>query len=358
MIGGCAMKFKLPYLRVNRDRKGRPRYYVRRPGGHKAMLIRAKPGTPAFHSAYEAAMGAPKVSPNAANAGTWRWLCAAYLASPEFGELSPATKAARRRILESTWSEPFTPGSNDLFGDCPFKDFSGKHVRVLRDRKRDYPDAANVRVKTIRAVFSWALETEHATINPAVGVAKLKSRNPDGYHTWTVEEVAQYRERHELGSKARLALELLLFTGARRSDVVRLGPPMAQDGWLRWTVAKTKRPIEIPILPQLQAVVDATPLTGLGTWLVTQYGKPFTVAGFGNWFRDRCNEAGLLHCSAHGLRKAGATIAAENGATPHDLMAIFGWESLAQVDGYTRMASRRKLAGEKMRLLVAKDEST
>jgi hypothetical protein len=109
MIGGCAMKFKLPYLRVNRDRKGRPRYYVRRPGGHKAMLIRAKPGTPAFHSAYEAAMGAPKVSPNAANAGTWRWLCAAYLASPEFGELSPATKAARRRILESTWSEPFTP---------------------------------------------------------------------------------------------------------------------------------------------------------------------------------------------------------------------------------------------------------
>jgi integrase len=357
MIGGCAMKFKLPYLRVNRDRKGRPRYYVRRPGGHKAMLIRAKPGTPAFHSAYEAAMGAPKVSPNAANAGTWRWLCAAYLASPEFGELSPATKAARRRILESTWSEPFTPGSSDLFGDCPFKDFSGKHVRVLRDRKRDYPDAANVRVKTIRAVFSWALETEHATINPAVGVAKLKSRNPDGYHTWTVEEVAQYRERHELGSKARLALELLLFTGARRSDVVRLGPPMAQDGWLRWTVAKTKRPIEIPILPQLQAVVDATPLTGLGTWLVTQYGKPFTVAGFGNWFRDRCNEAGLLHCSAHGLRKAGATIAAENGATDRQLMAIFGWETAKQVTRYTRKADRKRLAQEAMHLLVPKASS-
>jgi integrase len=52
---------------------------------------------------------------------------------------------------------------------------------------------------------------------------------------------------------------------------------------------------------------------------VTQYGRAFTVAGFGNRFRDRCHEAGLPHCTAHGLRKAGATIAAENGAIDRQL---------------------------------------
>jgi hypothetical protein len=92
---------------------------------------------------------------------------------------------------------------------------------------------------------------------------------------------------------------------------------------------------EIPILPPLQQVIDASP-TGDLTFLVTaQARRPFTAAGFGNWFRDRCNEAGMPHCSAHGLRKAGATIAAENGATVHELMSVFGWLTMKEAERYT-----------------------
>ena len=80
--------------------------------------------------------------------------------------------------------------------------------------------------------------------------------------------------------------------------------------------------------------------------------KPFTANGFGNWFRRRCDEAGLPHCSAHGLRKAGATIAAENGATEHQLMAMYGWESPKQAALYTRTADRKRLIGGAMHLLV------
>ncbi|KRQ95512.1 hypothetical protein CQ12_38675 [Bradyrhizobium jicamae] len=80
------------------------------------------------------------------------------------------------------------------------------------------------------------------------------------------------------------------------------------------------------------------------TFLMTEYGKPFAANGFGNWFRDRCNEAGLPHCAAHSLRKAAAVRHALNGATAPELMAWFGWKTLAEAQRYCEMANRIKLA--------------
>ncbi|GLH81260.1 hypothetical protein SSBR45G_61690 [Bradyrhizobium sp. SSBR45G] len=45
----------------------------------------------------------------------------------------------------------------------------------------------------------------------------------------------------------------------------------------------------------------------------------------GNLFKEKCVAAGLTNRSAHGLRKAAATVAAENGTTEAELDAIFGW---------------------------------
>ncbi len=146
----------------------------------------------------------------------------------------------------------------------------------------------------------------------------------------------------------------MIYTGARRSDIVRLGRQHVRNGWLHLTQAKNakRRPIkvDIPILPILQSVVDASPVGDLA-FLATEHGRPFTVNGFGNKMRQWCNEAGLPHCSAHGLRKASATIAAENGATEDQLMAIFGWLTQTQAAHYTKAARRRKLAGDAMGLL-------
>jgi len=80
-------------------------------------------------------------------------------------------------------------------------------------------------------------------------------------------------------------------------------------------------------------------------------------AGFGNKFRQWCNEAGLHHCSAHGLRKAGATIAAENGATSQQLMAIFGWSSLSMAELYARAADQKRLAESAMHMLDTKEQN-
>jgi integrase len=220
-------------------------------------------------------------------------------------------------------------------------------IRVLRDRVPvDTPEAANNRVKAVRRLFSWASENELVKSNPAREV-KYISTGSQGFHTWTVDEVEQFEAKHAIGTKARLALAMLLYTGVRRSDAVLLGRQHVRSGSLKFTQQKSRlrRPVtvELPLLPELQRIIDASP-TGDLTFLVTQHGKPFSAAWFGNWFRDRCNEAGLPHCSAHGLRKAGATILAEKGATPHQLMAIYGWLTIKQAEHYTAAANRKGLA--------------
>ena len=170
-----------------------------------------------------------------------------------------------------------------------------------------------------------------------------------------MDEIEQYERRHPPGTRAHMAMTIALYTGARRSDIIRLGRPHVRGQVLRWTAYKGRRkdpmPIEIDILPPLAEALARGPL-GEVTWLQNELGRPFTHAGFGNWFADRCAEAGLPHCSAHGLRKAGATRAAENGATAHMLMAMFGWKTLAQAERYTRAAERRKMAKAGMQTLM------
>jgi len=230
-----------------------------------------------------------------------------------------------------------------------------RHVRERRDEMYDRPEAANAYVKTLRAVFKSAKDDSLCDRDPAKEVEYIHSRS-DGWHTWSVGEVRQFEDRHPITSKARLALAILLYTGTRRSDAVRLGPPMIDaDGWLNFTEHKgrNKDPKHraIPILPPLQEIIEVTP-AGDATWLRTEFGKAYTSNGFGNWFRRKCDEAGLHHCSAHGLRKAGATIAAENGATAHQLMAIFGWRALRHAQRYAEKADRKRMVGEAMHLVI------
>jgi integrase len=104
------------------------------------------------------------------------------------------------------------------------------------------------------------------------------------------------------------------------------------------------------VLPELMDILAQTPVGNLA-FIVTEFGKPFTTNGFGNWFRKRCDEAGLPACTAHGLRKAGAAIAAENGATERQLMAIFGWSTMKEAARYTKAARQKVLAASGMRLL-------
>jgi integrase len=345
---------KYPYLCSDVDRHGNVRVYFRRAG--RKVRIREKLDCEAFRRRYDELLAGgdkgkeadPPIT--APKRNTLRWLCVEFFGSPDFKRLDPRSQYTRRRILEHMFDEPIAPGAAETFGDFPLDRLRPKDLRVLRDRKADLPGAADNRVRALRRVFKWGLKNEHVKANPARDVEYV-AKGSEGWHSWTPEELTKFEERHPIGTKARLALALLMYTGARRSDVVRLGKGNVRDGWIKFSQHKTRVSVELPMLSALQEVIEATPVIGATTYLVTQYGKPFTAAGFGNWFRDRCNEAGLPQCAAHGVRKASAARAAENGATVHQLMSMFGWLTMHEAQRYTRAAERKRLARDAATLL-------
>ena len=185
-----------------------------------------------------------------------------------------------------------------------------------------------------------------------VRAVRVKS---DGYHSWTDDEIAQLEARHPIGSRARLAFALCLYTGQRRSDVVRMGRQHVRNGELLVKQQKTGAELSIPVDPDLQEIIAAS-VVGQMTFLTTEFGKPFSAAGFGNWFREQCDTAGLRHCSAHGLRKAAARRMAEKGCTEHEIAAITGHASLREVQRYTKAADQKRLAAAAMQKMKRERE--
>jgi integrase len=277
------MQIKYRYVYVIPDRHGTQRIYFWRGKGHRRVRLREEPGSGAFQARYDELLRGVKIgSLERPTERTLSWLCAAYVTSPEFQRLELSTQKERRLILMSMCTEPIAPGVSEVFADFPLDRLSTKAVRVLRDRKGHSPFAANKRVKVLRYLFKWAIESEHIASNPASDVTLLRTP-AGGHHAWTLEELEKFERHHPMGSKARLALDLLIYTGARRSDVVRLGRQHIRKGWLHFTQLKTKMSVELPVLPALQRTIDASP-TGDLTFLVTDGGKPFTAEGFATGF--------------------------------------------------------------------------
>src|SRR3954451_9918822 len=355
-----AMKIDLPYIVSDKDRRGNRRLYVRRFG--KKVRLRAKPHTMAFMQEYNDGLTALEVAnadptphdsraPKAAARATLGWLMSCYMASAEFKDLADASRRAKRSVFDECAREPRRPDApNDLMRDCPLKHFTSAHAQMLRKRAKPRGQGAvKTRCKHLSAMFGWAVENEPlVTTNPFRDV-KTQSKPTEGYYTWTVDDVATFEQFYPIGTKPRLALALLLYSGARRQDMVCFGKQHIRGGWLRWVpkkmLWKRSRTHEKPLLPVLADIIARIPCGDL-TFLQTEYGKAFTPAGFGGWFRDKCDAAGLPKCTAHGLRKAGATLAAENGATDRELMALFDWDTPSQAHVYTRAASQKRLAQE------------
>lgn len=282
------------------------------------------------------------------------------------------SRATRRGVIEACLEEPLTPGSKRLMQDCPYLRVDATHIMMLRDRKvkAGLPGAANNRRKYLSGMFAWAIEARNygLKVNPCRD-AKKAATVSEGYHTWTVDEVLKFIERHPLGTTAHLAMCLMLFLGGRRQDAIRLGPKNVRTVTLRqpdrntihqrsmvYVPRKTRyrRMDESvkPILPPLDEALRAT-AHGLKTFLVTAYGKPFTDGGFGGKMREWCDQAGLPHCTAHGLKKAAAAICAEMGATDRQMMALFDWSSEKQATTYTKRANRTSMAAAAGALLAS-----
>lgn len=336
---------KLRYVDRFKDRHGIWRYYFRRAG--KRVPLPGRPGDAAFMAEYHVAcdaFGATKVAatPNSASVDA---VAVAYYRSPNFLALNKNTQVAYRREIER-WRH--------RYGAKSIVRLERRHIKEQMTERFEAggPEAANNLLRIIRILCGYAVELDLRRDNPALGIKKFRMRG-DGFVTWSEQDIAKYLERWPQGSRERLALVLLLYTGQRRSDVIRMGRQHVSGDTIRVTQAKTGAQLAIPVHLELKSVLDTLPKEGL-TFLVTQYGNAFKDgASFGNQFRQWCNEAGLPNRSAHGLRKSAAVRLVEAGCTTKEVQAITGHASLREVERYTKAAEQEKLARSAIARLTA-----
>jgi len=332
-----------PHLQRHVTRHGRVVWYIRFGHGRRAR-IRAPFGTPEFDAEYQAALtGAAHPQAKGEAAGSISWLIARYRETTAWSTLSLATRQRRecifRQVVESAGAKPFAR-------------IDAATVIAGRDRRARAPNQARHFLDAIRGLFRWALSAKLVRHDPTAGIANPPRKSGEGFAPWTEEHVARYQARWPIGTRQRVWLDVLLYSGLRRGDAVRYGRQHIQGGIGRIKTEKSGGAVTavVPVLPVLADTLAAGPCGDLA-FIIGSDSKPFTKGGFGNAFRVACRAAGVPG-SAHGVRKIAATTAANNGATAAQLRALFGWTDDKMPSLYTRAADRERLGREAGHLLA------
>jgi integrase len=266
-----------PYLHREETRHGLVAWYVRRGRGQR-IRIKAEYGSPDFWAQYRAAVeGAPSSALKTPKAHTLAWAVERYRSSSAWGALAASTRRQWENVLRNVIKTA---------GGALLRDITNATVRDGRERRASTPHAANHFLKAMRHLFRWACEEKLVPNDPTKGVKMLAGKNDaDGFHTWTQEELDRFEARWPIGTRERLAFDLLLYTGLRRGDAVRVGRQHVRDGVITLRTEKHRQGksgevVDIPILPPLAASIAATK-TGDLTFLVTEAGRPWVKDSFG-----------------------------------------------------------------------------
>ena len=330
-----------PHLHRQVTQHGKTVWYARIGKGPR-MRIRAEFGTAEFDAEYQAAIsGAPRLKKGAAAAGSLAWLIERYREVDAWTSLSLATRRQRENIFKQVIATA---------GKTAYSDITSATIADGRDRRVATPFQARHFLDTMRGLFEWATEAGLVKTNPAAAVKYPKLKSGDGFPVWAEEDVAAYEARWPLGTRQRVWIAVLLYTGLRRGDAVRLGRQHVRDGVATIKTQKTNTEVHLPLLAPLREALDAGPTSDLA-FICGSNGKPMTKESFGNAFSDACRAAGVKK-SAHGLRKIGANRAAYKGATVAQLNAIFGWTGSKMASLYTANADRKRLAQDAIGKLV------
>lgn len=319
-----------PYVSKYRDRHGRVRWRFRKRGMAESQTT-APYSSQEWTKWYLAALGGERrqIGAERSGPGTFSALIAAFYESSEWKLLRRPTQTAYRGELERFRSQ---------HGDKRVRDLEEHHILNMRDRMSG-PAAGNNLLRILRKLMAFAVARRWRDDDPTKDIKRLRYHS-DGFHTWSEAEIERFEARWRVGTRERLAFDLLLYTGQRSGDVRQMTVGQVADGFIFVRQSKTNERLEIPIHSALARSLKACASDHL-LLLPTQYGEGFTAKGFGNWFSKAARSAGLSECTAHGLRKAAARRLAEAGATVHQIMAITGHRSLKEVERYTRAADQK-----------------
>lgn len=343
------MPRKLPLHVVKETtRHGRVVFYFRIGKGERTRL----PGIPgsrefkAAHAALIRGLPLPELeTPGIVKVRSIRWLIDRYKESAHWASLSVATRKQQGLFFQQAVEH----SGNE---DC--RKVTAKDIRNALEARKATPALANNFLKAMKGLFKWAVLNEHVDVDPTSGVQGLKHKTV-GFPVWTPDDVAKFCEKWEIGTMPRLAFELIVHSGIRRSDIHRAGRQHLSGNIFSIRTAKTDTQITVEFPPELLAIITRTKSHGLH-FIENAHGKPFTKESFGNWFGKCCREAGVEK-NAHGIRKLSATLAANGGATTHEMMAQYGWKNVQQAETYTKGADRARLGVKTSRVVAEQIEA-
>lgn len=338
-----------PNVRAVQDRHGKTRYRFRRKGW-KSAYLKGQPGSLDFHQSYADILRAGPAEPVAPQSPakvepkSIDDLIVRYKKSTKWKRKGARTVYVQAAILERFANRVDKKGRR--YGVRPVSTVTVAWLDTILGGMSATPAAANNLRKVLAGLLDHAIRLNWRTDNPA----RLTDTyaEGEGFHTWTEDEIEQFRKVYEYGTMARLTLELALNTAARRCNIATLTRDDIKDGRIIVDHVKNNEDASVPLLPTVRAAIDALPAAPIRYLVINVYGKPFSVAGLGNRMRKWCNEAGLPHCSMHGLRKALSRRVAESGSTDAEGMALTGHKKAATFVKYRAKANRARLADSAM----------
>ncbi len=307
--------------------------------------MRASYGTPEFDREYVAAVTCkPVYDSGKLGAATLAWLWDRYRQTPDWTTLKPATRRQRENLMQRVLV---------ISGREPFTAINKRSIVAGRDARATTPSRARHFLDVMRRLFRWAHEAGYVKVDPTVGVKNLPRKKGAGFAAWDENDVEAYQRRWPIGTRRRVWLDVLLYTGLRRADAALIGRQHVRNGVATMRLEKGNEHGRCHAAHPRCPSEDARCRSDWRSRVDLRRARQAVREGnFGNAFAEAARAAGVPK-SAHGVRKIAATTAALNGATVKELEAIFGWQGGRMAALYTEAADRVHLAKMAMTKLDA-----
>jgi integrase len=347
MVRAAAVKVEYPGLLCEPLPSGAIRYRVRPRGDRvKRIRIHAAPGEEDFQRQYLAARRGEQPEPlkkasDYAIPKSISWLVNSYFEylqeRVKAGTTSHKTLKKKRNLLNRLLDDP------DRVMLIPQEKLISMH-----DAMGATPAQADAFIEATAVMYDWAVKRKHVRSNPARGIDRVYEKG-DGAKPWRAADVKAFFAKHKPGSKAHVAMSILLWTGCRIEDTTMLGRghECTIDGVpaLRWQpLKKGSSEVSVPLLAPLRDATRAPKVQG-ATYLLGRGGEPYASGDSASaMFKRWCQQAGLKELSAHGVRKGLGELLAEMGCTQYEIMAIHGHSEAKTSEVYTRRVERWRLA--------------
>jgi integrase len=291
------------------------------------------PGSRQFMAAYEAGFVAPKAKKGKHGDGTIGALVIGFYQSSGFKNLAPSSQQRYRLVLDKFAQKD----GHRLVRDMPRR----VAISIIEEIGETAPGMANLSASVMRRLFAYAIGKELRKDNPFSGIEPYRLGS---HHTWSEAEIATYRAAWPIGTRERLAFDLLLYTGQRVGDVAAMRRSDLRNGVIHVTTEKTGAELDISLHPDLLRSIKACAAQGL-TLIGSPHGRPMSAKALSAMVTRAALAAGLSKkCVPHRLRKSAMRRLAEYGSTSKEIASMSGHRSLKEIERYTDAADQAHLA--------------